>query len=70
MQVRVCYSWYSSVTVGRASGLGTGLVYFVQFCNSREGEWCRYRNGIVGIVLLYMEGDWCIYRTVIIGTVL
>jgi hypothetical protein len=45
------YSWYSSVTVGRASGAGIGLVYMVQFCNSREGEWCRYRTGIVGTVL-------------------
>ena len=32
-------SWYCSVTVGKAIGEVTGLVYMVQFSKSREGVW-------------------------------
>ena len=31
--------WYSSVTLGRAIGEVTGVVYMVQFSKSREGAW-------------------------------
>ena len=44
-------SWYSSVTGGRASGEVRGLVWLVQFCNMREGEWLWYRTGVVCTVL-------------------
>ena len=39
LKLQYWYIWYISVTVGRASGEGTGLVYMVQFSKSREGAW-------------------------------